>query len=173
MVIAEQEDKEDKEEEQEEGAGNEVDADVDEEEDDDDPSSSQKHYRRVCTICVKEPALLDGDEVYDDEQDPLTAGTRRLKLRERKTIERRQLKETKPKRKNKIANEDDDDNSNDENPDTSDGSESGEENDHDDIDEHEEDPFLQAVGGADKLLVGDAYQAMLLQRAAADADSAK
>jgi hypothetical protein len=173
MVIAEQEDKEDEEEEQEEGAGNEVDADVDEEEDDDDPSSSQKHYRRVCTICVKEPALLDGDEVYDDEQDPLTAGTRRLKLRERKTIERRQLKETKPKRKNKIANEDDDDNSNDENPDTSDGSESGEENDHDDIDEHEEDPFLQAVGGADKLLVGDAYQAMLLQRAAADADSAK
>jgi hypothetical protein len=133
---------------------------------DEDPSTVQEHYRRVCCICVKEPALLDGDEVYDDGEDPFNAGGRRLKLRERKTIERRQLQESKPKRKSKHADEDDDDedNSNDEDPEDSDGSEPDEENDNDD--DHAEDPFLQAVGGADKLLVGDAYQAMLLQRAA-------
>lgn len=164
IEIAEQEDKVgDKEEE--------GDDDRDDEEDEDDhnpSSSSQKHYRRVCCICVKEPALLDGDEIYDDEEDPLAPGGRRLKLRERKTIERKQLQESKPKRKSKNKMEDDEDNSNDEDSDNSDGSELGEEHDHDD--EHDEDPFIQAIGGADKLLVGDAYQAMLLQRAA-DAES--
>jgi hypothetical protein len=146
----------------------EQDGDVDpaDDEEDDDEEEVKDHYRRVCCICVKEPALLDGDEVYDDGEDPLNAGGRRLKLRERKTIERRQLAESKPKRKSKHTNEDDDNNSNEEDADYSDGSEAGEVNDHDNDDDHEEDPFLQAIGGADKLLVGDAYQAMLLQRAA-------
>jgi hypothetical protein len=145
---------------------------ADDEDDDDHASLVEMHYRRVCGICVKEPALRDGDEVYDDAEDPFSTNGKRLSLRERKTIERRLEKEAKPKRKSKNANKNDD-NSNEENQDESDGSQSEDEIDHDDNDEHEEDPFLQAIGGADKLLVGDAYQAMLLQREAADAESAK
>jgi hypothetical protein len=154
IKIADEGDKVDKEEEP-EGADDQADNEEDE---------PHIHFRRVCCICVKEPALLDGDEVYDDAEDPFRNGGQRLKLRERKTIERRQLLESKPKRKSKNTDEDDDENSNDEDPEDDEGSEPGEELDNDD--EHAEDPFLTAVGGADKLLVGDAYQAMLLQRAA-------
>jgi hypothetical protein len=137
-------------------------------------SGGRTNYRRVCAVCVKEPALLDGDEVYDDEEDPLGAGGRRLKLREIKTIQRHALSASQPKRKKKEhENGDDDDgeNSDNEQGDNAAGPESGEArkvtNMEVDNDE-EEDPFLAAVGGADKLLFGEAYQAMLLQRAQAE-----
>jgi hypothetical protein len=149
-------------------------ADDEEDDDDDHVAPVQNHYRRICGICVKEPALRDGDEVYDDAADPFsTNGGKRLSLRERKTIERRLEKESKPKKEKK--NEEDDENSNDEHAEDSDPSDSDEEIDQVINDDHAEDPFLQAIGGADKLLVGDAYQAMLLQKAAAaaEAESAK
>ena len=51
----------------------------------------------------------------------------------------------------------------DDNDDEEDNTEECEEKIPDESDD-EEDPFLMAVGGADKLLVGDSYQQMLLSR---------
>jgi hypothetical protein len=107
---------------------------------------------------VKEAALPDANEAGLD--DNITAATRRLKLRERKTLERQQERALNPKRKDERECADEE------------GSneiveDDGLETDEDGLSgsDADDDPFLKAVGGADKLLTGDAYRNMLLQKA--------
>ncbi|GAX12405.1 hypothetical protein FisN_2Hh236 [Fistulifera solaris] len=116
--------------------------------DDDDTAvtASARTYYRACAMCVKEPAIRS---LADQEEDTPEPTGRKLKLREVKTLERQEERALAAKRKKKKKNDNDED---------------------DDLDESDEDmsdaedPFLQAVGGAEKLLTGDAYQNMLLQR---------
>jgi hypothetical protein len=142
---------------------------------------------RACAICVKELALPDPD---DEEDEDMLDSLGRLRLRERKTLERQlaaREAEKASKKKNKIHDDEDDDDE------ESDGDEPGtipEENDHDGEGEEDNDdasddgrededdenggngkcsddeldPFLQAVGRADQLLTGEAYQKKLLER---------
>ena len=118
-------------------------------------------YYRVCAVCVKEPSIYSDDD--DEEEDP--AAGRRMKLRDRKTLERQKLKATKKPRRKDVQEEQPDDQAQ--------GSHGAEKVDNvlDALEEgeDEQDPFLQAVGGADKLLTGEAYQNMLLERAQAEA----
>jgi hypothetical protein len=121
-------------------------------------SWEDEEHVRVCAICVKEAALPDANEAGLD--DNITAATRRLKLRERKTLERQQERALNPKRKDERECADEE------------GSneiveDDGLETDEDGLSgsDADDDPFLKAVGGADKLLTGDAYRNMLLQKA--------
>ena len=54
------------------------------------PAAPQRIYRRVCAMCVKEPALPgeSDDEEEDDEAGALANLDRPLRLRERKRLER-------------------------------------------------------------------------------------
>ena len=112
--------------------------------------SSTDRYHRVCAMCTKEPALPDEEE---DEQDDNT-GDRWLRLRERKTLERAKLRSSKQEAE---AKQDDND-------------VAVEQSDSDlslndaVADDDEEDPFLKAVGGADKLVTGEAFQKLLLEK---------
>jgi hypothetical protein len=110
-------------------------------------------YRRVCAMCTKEPALAG--EVHDDEEEEV--GQRYLRLRERKTLERQKERATDSKRGSKAQKQDED------NDDDDDKSGSDDESESEKLGSME-DPFLKAVGGADKLLTGEAYQEMLLQK---------
>lgn len=129
-------------------------------------------YRRVCAICVKEPAL-GAEQMSDYQEDPeitrLRDLDRPLKLREVKRLERQVEKKSSRRRRSSSASdeEEDDDNAK-ENDEEKDGSEV-ENVDNEDEEDEELDPFLQAVGGADKLLTGEAYQAKLLQQQAEQA----
>jgi Uncharacterized conserved protein (DUF2039) len=133
-----------------------------------------KQHRRVCTICFKEPALPSpGDDNTDDEND---INNGKLKLRQIKTIQRNKTREINEKKKLKKElrqqQQQQQNNNTDHNDDTivqklhinnnssDDDDDTEDENDDDDVN----DPFLQAVGGKDKLLTGDAYQQMLLRK---------
>jgi hypothetical protein len=108
---------------------------------------------RACAICVKELALRNAaDEGEDDE---LAQATGRIRLRELKTLERQIEREA--KKSNKSEEDDNGDDAVSE-PDL----DGDEEADHNDLES--DDPLLQAVGGADKLLTGDAYQKKLLEQ---------
>ena len=128
--------------------------------------------QRVCAMCVKEVALPDEAEAPETVDDILARESRRVSLRERRSMERKLGKETIDEKKLEKAErrrlrrleegiesggEEDD------NDDEEDNTEECEEKIPDESDD-EEDPFLKAVGGADKLLVGDSYQQMLLSR---------
>jgi Uncharacterized conserved protein (DUF2039) len=139
--------------------------------------TGNRQYSRVCAICVKQPALTDevDDELTIHHNTVINPdGTRRpLKLRELKSIQRQQeMAQTKKKKvKSKVGDNDDI------------VPEEGDDDDHDDVDNNEEtqaevdqddddqsassidddDPFLRAVGGANNLLTGEAYQQMLLR----------
>jgi hypothetical protein len=132
-------------------------------------TSSKNHklpWTRVCAICVKEPALRD----HDDEQgeDAATTNGKRLKLRELKTLERQAERTSqKPRRKRLTTTNDGTDNGD---ASDSDGDETNSDSDAADSDD-EEDPFLLAVGGADKLAVGEAYQQLVLERQKQQADT--
>jgi hypothetical protein len=118
-------------------------------------------FLRACAVCVKEVALPDSEEEGDDND--LAAGVGRIRLRELKTMERKSAKDAEKSRKG-----DEDDN----------GDEDEEENRHRDEDESsipdgidddddgfdEDDPFLKAIGGAEKFLTGEAYQQKLLRQ---------
>eukprot|EP00980_Cylindrotheca_fusiformis_P025165 scaffold13207_cov143-Cylindrotheca_fusiformis.AAC.18 len=109
---------------------------------------------RACAVCVKEVALPDPE---DDEDDDLAVSVGRIRLRERKAIERKLMQESTKK------------NTNDESSSIEEGSESSEKmnNAFDQppaANDDEDDPFLKAVGGADKLLTGEAYQKKLLEQ---------
>ena len=127
--------------------------------DDDEASAAEPRrlYRRICAMCVKEPALAgESDQDDDDEMDErLRNLDRPLRLRERKRLERMAEKKS-SRRRNREHQE--------EIPPTEEAE--GKEVPDDDTEEEEEDqdPLLQAVGGADKLLTGEAYQAHLLQK---------
>jgi hypothetical protein len=151
-----------------------------------------KRKIKVCAVCTNEPALSKYDNMPPETselvsqiqqlEDVLDSGIaedgHKLTLREVKTIER-QLEKLKleiknfGKKKGDDGNEDEQDEDDEEQEDDGDDEESsGEESDNDvDEEEEEDDPFLKAVGGKDKLLVGDAYQQMLLAKAEAQKSS--
>jgi Uncharacterized conserved protein (DUF2039) len=146
-------------------------------------------HRRVCAMCVKEPALPCADDEDDDDESSrlYAADGRKLKLREVKALQRKRLQEKRSKKKKSTtSSQQDDDDENDDDDNDDEGSDSNQHADvtpatvpskagtgkthHDDCntdddDDDEDDPFLRAVGGADKLLTGEAYQQMLLQKA--------
>ena len=105
-------------------------------------------------MCTKEPALPDEDD--HDDSHAVDAGGRRLQLRERKALERAKLRAS-SKNQHAGAKEVDD-------------NEEVVANESDTCvnnsvqDEEEEDPFLKAVGGADKLVTGEAYQKLFLEK---------
>ena len=140
------------------------------------PPASAATKLRACAICVKELALTntDDDNDNDDGQDDLAGRTGRLRLRERRAIERKLEKEAKEARKraaraNEPDGEEGEDGDDDDDDAVDDNYSSDDDDDSDkdfvasnDREEEEEDPFLKAVGGADKLLTGKAYQEKLL-----------
>lgn len=136
----------------------------------DDATPSRVAYRRVCAICVKEPALPgeseeDEDDVLDEKLKNLD---RPLKLRERKRLERLAEKKSTKRRPNRSSPQEGDDGDNEEQEEDDIAPETREQEDDDDDDEEDDvnDPLVQAVGGADQLLTGEAYQAKLLKQAA-------
>lgn len=123
-----------------------IDTEEDLEQQDEETTTGGRTYYRVCAMCVKEPAIRSQEDQEDNNlQQPLG---RRLRLREIKTMERQEERAIAAKKKKKKTDESDEDDLSEEDEDMSDT----------------EDPFLQAVGGADNLLTGDAYQNMLLQK---------
>ena len=154
------------------------------------PTSQQQHQQqnstmkniKVCAICVKEKALPDKDEMdheLDSEIDKMEKQLgRTLKLREKKALERKLVRameeeaartkaERRAARMREQGDADDSDNADDTNFDSGANDYDGNENlsdTHDDDQSDEEDPFLNAVGGSDKALVGEAYQQSLLQQ---------
>ena len=138
---------------------------------------------RVCAMCTSEPALSkysNGDAedehlieeihlIEDKIEDGVADNGKKLTLREIKTLERKIEKlhsEIKERRRQRKEGNDDDDH--DDDSEEQDEASGGEDNDSDQFDEEDEDeandPFLLAVGGKDKLLVGEEYQKMLLAR---------
>jgi hypothetical protein len=127
---------------------------------------------RICAVCVQEPAMSEendhcrGDQCWDTGQceDP---DARPLKLRELKTLERQRERAAIQSRSQRQPQQDEHEVDHSNNDDQhehlvsqamtegliiDDGFDSDDAND----------PFLQAVGGADKLLTGEAYQQKLL-----------
>lgn len=127
--------------------------------------------QRVCAMCVKEAALPDEDEGPDTIDDLLARDSRRLKLRERISLERKVLREQEEakqaakdaRRREREAQADDEMQNHVDCVPLDDVLSDDEDNDVEDACD-EEDPFLHAVGGESKLLTGEAYQKMLLER---------
>lgn len=136
-------------------------------------------YRRVCAVCVKEPAIYD-DTDEDDIEAKLSqklrqaeaAKGRPLKLREVKAMERQLVKQTQSQSQEQQENDDDDDghSKEDPQPQQSDDNDQALRKDTNDTfnipdqdDDDDDDPFLKAVGGADQLLTGEAYQLQQLK----------
>ena len=130
--------------------------------DDNDEGDKRKPQNlRACAMCVKEIALPASD---DEEEDELEESMGRIRLRERKTMERKAMREankttstTTTTTSMNTTNENDSESVEGSNNISFMGS-----NDADDDDE--EDPFLKAVGGASQLLTGEAYQKKLLEQ---------
>jgi hypothetical protein len=113
----------------------------------------EKPKLRACAMCVKEVALPDPEDEGDDD---LVLPVGRIRLRERKAIER-QIMQKGPKKSTtdeSTTNDEDDEGSEEL---TNPSGNIAEESD-------EEDPFLKAVGGADQLVTGEAYQKKLLEQ---------
>lgn len=166
-------------------------AETNEEEEEPDQTAIKRARRRlrVCAICTSEPALSkhsygDGEDedlieeihlTEDKIEDGVHDDGKKLTLREIKSLERKieklqlEMKERRKARDTKEGEEEEDEDSDDDEEDSSDG-ENGEEVDSvqlDDADAADDDddandPFLLAIGGKDKLLVGEEYQKMLL-----------
>jgi hypothetical protein len=122
-------------------------------------SSNSSSFARICAVCCCQPALPDANGADQHQTDQ---PGHKLKLRELKTLERLRDKST----KKATANQEDDDCDQEEDEDEEDDAENPEATDEgmDFDDNDEEDPFLKAVGGADKLLTGPAYQKHLLEQ---------
>lgn len=152
--------------------------------DDEEETSEMPRNRRVCAICVKDYALgsLEDDEEGDELALLEAALEGKLKLREKRAIERKIERLTEERRRNrrKAKEQEQEEEDGDEESGEDDESDTGENeeqealtqedtkvNDDDSGDEVEEedDPFLKAVGGSDKLLTGEAYQKALLEKA--------
>lgn len=135
----------------------------------------EKRFWRVCAMCVCEASLHgvggaasgNADEILSLEAklSSYGHGGAPLKLRERKALERKlqNLKEKKtderPDTKDMAVEVDDEDSEGEENESSDVGSEDLNVDDGECVD----DPFLKAVGGVDKLLIGEAYQKSLLE----------
>lgn len=145
------------------------------------PELDDGRILRACAVCVKVLALPDPDD-EDDDRENISAMSR-LNLRQRRAMERKIAKEV---LESSLKDRDDDDHDHDdENDNDNDNGDVNEEELHQtqgtldslteedavaDIDNYpdygddENDPFLKAIGGADKLLTGEAYQRQLLQQ---------
>jgi hypothetical protein len=111
----------------------------------------EKPKLRACAMCVKE-AFADPE---DDDDLVLSVG--RIRLRERKAMERKIMQEGCKKSTTDASTT------------NGEGDEGSEEltNPFGDIaeeDDDEEDPFLKAVGGEEQLVTGEAYQKKLLEQ---------
>jgi hypothetical protein len=111
---------------------------------------------RVCAMCVKELALTNPEDEGEDDELAQAAG--RIRLRELKTLERQIEREAAAAKKSNKPEEDGDE-------DEIDG-----DDDPDQVELESDDPFLQAVGGADKVLTGEAYQKHLLEQQATNSN---
>ena len=111
---------------------------------------------RACAMCVKEIALIVSD---DEEEEELEHSMGRIRLRERKTIERKIMREA-----NKSSNHDTDTSTNKNDKDDVHAVDASNRPSNDDNDDDSDDPFLKAVGGASQLLTGEAYQKKLLEQ---------
>jgi len=133
-----------------------------------DPNDEQ--IIRACAACVKVIALADPEDEEDD-RDHIDAMSR-LKLRQRRVLERKIAKEQLEETKDHDDNENDNGNQDDEEVHQPQGTldvlveeDPVDNNDvHPDYGDDEDDPFLKAIGGADKLLTGEAYQRKVLQQ---------
>jgi hypothetical protein len=149
------------------------------------PFKGSRRRLRVCAMCTSEPALSkysngDGEDedliegihsIEDQIEDGVNDDGRKLTLREIKAMERKIEKmqlEIKERRRQRNSKEDENNGEEGDNDEGSNGEDDnseksdGEHNEQDDDDAN--DPFLLAVGGKDQLLVGEAYQQMLLNR---------
>jgi len=120
---------------------------------------------RVCAVCTKEPVMKRDNEPSEKLEDVIAARGK-MTLRERKALEREYYKNQAEKKKERGDDDDGGEKSNGESEDLSDGlSQSSNESyvGAESFDE-EDDPLVQAVGGKEKLLTGDAYQSMLLEK---------
>lgn len=130
---------------------------------------------KMCEVCVKAPVTSRTPDEMEEERKQMeekltreiSSGGKKLSLREKKSLERQlqklELGDTKKKKNKKDDKE--------ENGDVELGSQYSdneeEVNEESDIvldKEEEADPFLEAVGGKEKLLTGEAYQKMILER---------
>ena len=143
--------------------------DSDDEEDEEETSGIPRN-RKVCAICAKDYAL--GSLEDDNEEDELAkleqALEGKLKLREKRAIERkieRLADERRRNRRKATAEEEAEDQKNDQEGQDSGREDTKDANEDDSGDEvsEQDDPFLKAVGGVDKLLTGEAYQKQLLK----------
>ena len=127
---------------------------------------------RACAVCVKEIALPspdDEEDLEDEMMENLSGGVRKIRLREIKTLERKKQEELDRQRQDRRGRKEDGDDTyigeedvvgrgidvDFENHDTVSGAAEGD-------DDEDDDPFLKAVGGSDKLLTGDAYRQKIL-----------
>jgi hypothetical protein len=123
----------------------------------------------VCAICVKEPAARNKEDeakAVEERIEQLVQEAGRMTLRERKALERRLWKEHEDKKQfEKEARRELRDKAEKESCNEKSEEDILKEADQDaEAMEREEDQFYQAVGGADKLLTGEAYQKMLLEK---------
>mmetsp|Transcript_516 Transcript_516/g.1197 ORF Transcript_516/g.1197 Transcript_516/m.1197 type:complete len:249 (-) Transcript_516:1118-1864(-) len=129
--------------------------------------AQQQQPVRACAICVKEIALPD-PEWEEDKSDHVEAMSR-LKLRERRAIERKLAKEEEPEKGDKDDGSDDNKNGDQTHESSLDPLAEEHAADGDSIPDYgsdEDDPFLKAIGGADKLVTGEAYRQKLSQQQA-------
>lgn len=139
-------------------------------------SSPTSQNSRVCAMCVKDMALSDANHDGDEAVDDASARQNRyLTLRERRSIERKLVRQQEGAKqaakearwREREANGENTDRNDSVNDNDEDMDSVHEENAKDSSvsdDDDEQDPFLQAVGGKSKVLVGEAYQSMLLER---------
>ena len=124
---------------------------------------------RACAGCVKAIALPDPEEEEDDRE--YIDAMSKLNLRQRRALERKMAKEQAELEAQANGEQEDTEDEGGENEDMPDEGlgplveqEAFDENDIPDYGDDEEDPFLKAIGGADKLLTGEAYQRKLLEQ---------
>ena len=147
---------------------------------------------RMCSVCFKEPIMSKSEEERKEEEckqleEELTqevvasSGSDRLSLREKKSIERKIQQHMNTGKGDRVKNEHHDDDNDEEDVSEEDSQLShdseGLEEDVANVEIHdqdksnkddEDDPFLKAIGGKDKMLVGEAYQKMLLAKNASN-----
>ena len=152
--------------------------------------SREKRCSAVCAMCCKQPAMEDSNSNLDiDNQIEQQIAVmeqklnRPLKLRETKAIERKVIRahekeKERLKEERRRAREEEEQQQQDEEEEAEGDNENGtngddngylgrvEEEDGYNEDENDDDfdPFLQAIGGQDKLVTGEAYQRMILEK---------
>ena len=152
--------------------------DSDDEEEEEEETPENPRNRKVCAICAKAYAM--GSLEDDNEEDELAkleqALEGKLKLREKRAIERKIERLAEDRRRNRRVakvEEEVEDQKNDQEGQDAGREDTKDANDNDSGDEvsEQDDPFLKAVGGVDKLLTGETYQKQLLEQQAVGAAS--